>query len=368
MKSIKFTKIKETFTVIISLIKETFVDIVPVNNEKFNLIMSSIINNIKRLVYFVSEKYAIFTNHINSGSANSVMTVGIVMLGIVILSTTVSTHTLNVAYAEIKIQELKLLNAKEETYRLVEIEREKASAEKMVMKYQLRIEEARAAANPYIVSPQQTQNQQPQYPVNVFIDTLTPRYVIETSDGATEIAISTIKIKGVRYSPEQRKLMTMAFYIGKTIGFPETIQSLLLQETLAGAIGDRIGDINLPIGKRSYGVMQIKVATARKVLKQYKKLIPKYFPKRRVFKRLRDEEIIIRLIQDDEFNIKLAALNFNIHRNKSKSWAQAVVAYNTGQGAANSIKEPKKHIYYRYILKRLISEVRPFNKKTNLTM
>ena len=112
----------------------------------------------------------------------------------------------------------------------------------------------------------------------------------------------------------------------------------------------------------------MKVATARKVLKKYKTLVPKYFPNRKTYKRLRDEEIIIKLIQDDKFNIRLATLNFAIHRKKSRNWSQAVVAYNTGQGAANMIDEPKKHIYYRHILKKLVSEVRPFNTKTNLTL
>ena len=232
-----------------------------------------------------------------------------------------------------------------------------------VAEYQARAEEARAAIHPYVVAAEYSKT-----PVNVYIDADESNYIVQTSDGATEIAISTITVKGVKYTPEQRKLMTIAFHIGKEIGYPETIQSLLLQETRAGAYGDRIGDTNLPVGRRSYGVMQMKVATARKVLKKYPTLVANYFPNRKDYKRLRDEEIIIKLIQDDEFNIRLAALNFVIHRKLSKNWAQSVVAYNTGQGAANKISEPKKHVYYGKILKRLVSEVRPFNKETNLSI
>jgi len=258
----------------------------------------------------------------------------------------------DIAHAQVEIQKTQL-----------EIARERGNAQRDIMKYQVRIEETRAAANPYVVA---SNNIVP--PVNVYIDAGNLNYVIETSDGATEIAISTIKVKGIRYSSEQRKLMTIAFHVGKEVGFPETVQSFLLQETLAGAFGDRIGDTNLPIGKRSYGVMQIKVATARKVLKSNRKLIPKYFPSRKTYKRVRDEEIIIKLIQDDEFSIRLGALNFAMHRKQSRNWAHAVISYNMGQSGANKVKNPKEHVYYGYILKRLIKEVRPFNKKTSLTL
>ena len=102
-------------------------------------------------------------------------------------------------------------------------------------------------------------------------------------------------------------------------------------------------------------------------LKKIPMFIPNYFPKRKSYRRLRAEEIIIKLIQDDEFSIRLAALNFMIHRSKSRNWAHAVVAYNQGQRGANRIVDVKKHKYYKRIVKRLIADVRPFNKKTNIS-
>ncbi len=177
---------------------------------------------------------------------------------------------------------------------------------------------------------------------------------------------SGIKINGIHYTAEQRKLMTMAYHIGSEYGFPETIQSLLLQETRAGMIGDRIGDTMLPFGRRSYGVMQMKVATARKVLRKNRTLVAEYFPTRKTYKRVRDEEIMILLIQDDEFNINMAALNFVIHRSQSKNWAHAIVGYNTGQRGANKLSSHKDHKYYTQIVKKLISEVRPFNQLLQL--
>jgi len=314
--------------------------------------------------HYVSEKWVIFNHHIGSGSTNSLISMFII--AITILAITIGTANVNVMLAnkEVELAKIQAEIAKEKTQRDIEIAKVRADAMIDVAEYQARQEEARAATNPYMAAAYHGTST----PVNVFIDANDSKYVIETSDGATEIAISTITVKGTKYTPSQRKLMEMAFHIGKEIGFPETVQSFLLQETLAGAYGDRIGDTNLPIGKRSYGVMQMKVATALKVLKSYPMLVTKYFPSRKKLKRIRDEELIIKLIQDDEFNIRLASLNFLIHRKASKSWAQSVVAYNTGQGAANQISEPKKHKYYGRILKRLISEVRPFNKKANLSI
>jgi len=288
----------------------------------------------------VSEKYVEFTHHISAGTANSLISIFIISITIYGVATTISENKVAIANAQVRVAEIEARSRGE------------------VMKYTSLGNEVRTAIN----------NPRQNTPVNVYIDTASSNYIIESSDAATEVAISTVTVKGTKYTSEQTHLMTTAFHVGKEVGFPETIQSLLLQETRAGAYGDRIGDLNLPTGKRSYGVMQIKVATARKVLNNYKKLVPEYFPTRKTYKRLRDEEIIVELIKNDEFNIRLAALNFALHRKRSKNWSHAVVAYNTGQRGANAIVEHKKHVYYGHIVKRLISEVRPFNREAKLTL
>lgn len=319
------------------------------------------VNAIREVWLGLQEKISTIRYHISTGSANPVAIMVVIGVTVVLTTTTSNHYNVLMAKAEAETLRAKIVIAKEETKREIAIAKISARAMSDVAQYQAREEEARAAVNPYVVAAKYNST-----PVNVYINDA--KYKINTFDGATEIAISTIKVKGKKYTPEQRKLMTIAFHIGKEIGYPETMQSVLLQETRAGAYGDRIGDTNLPIGKRSYGVMQMKVATARKVLRKHPGLVPNYFPNRKNYKRVRDEEIIIKLIQDDEFNIRLATLNFEIHRRLSKSWALSVVAYNTGQGAANQISEPKKHIYYGHILKKLIKDVRPFNKQANLTI
>ena len=220
MKNKNTTKINELFSDISYLFNITKIEIVKFCKTYCN------VATIRRGGERVTEKYNIFAEHVSSGSVNSVMTVSIVMFGIFIISTTVSSHNLKAAVAQIEIERI------QQTAN-INIEKIKADAQRDIMRYQVRLEETRAAANPYVVAATQSTS-----PINVFIDTSNPSYIIETSDGATESAISTIKVKGRRYSSEQRKLMTIAFNTGKEIGFPETIQSLLLQETRAGAFGD----------------------------------------------------------------------------------------------------------------------------------
>ena len=81
---------------------------------------------------------------------------------------------------------------------------------------------------------------------------------------------------------------------------------------------------------------------------------------------IRDEEIIIALIQDDVFSIKVGSLYFAHQRKTAKNWAMAIVSYNAGMSRAKKIKKLKEHDYYRKIVRRLIKEVRPFNNSVGL--
>ncbi|HHJ80579.1 MAG TPA: hypothetical protein ENJ65_02985, partial [Candidatus Tenderia electrophaga] len=71
---------------------------------------------------------------------------------------------------------------------------------------------------------------------------------------------------------EQLSLLQTAYEVGYEDGgleHAELLQSILLQETIAGQLG-RIGHMTAPVGKRSYGVMQVKVSAARDVLRKHK--------------------------------------------------------------------------------------------------
>lgn len=136
---------------------------------------------------------------------------------------------------------------------------------------------------------------------------------------------------GHAFSQKQKHLLQIAENEGKLVGYPETIQAILLQETNAGKIGSGafgiIGDHSLGFGKKSYGVMQVRLATAKDVIRRNPDIAKAYT----------DEEIIIGLVTDPLFCIRIAALHFrwltkryvNGHR---ITWRQAVEAYNAGLG------------------------------------
>lgn len=164
------------------------------------------------------------------------------------------------------------------------------------------------------------------------------------------------------YTDEQERILKLAYEVGSEIGWPETMQAIVMQETLAGHFGYRIGDLNLPVGKRSYGIAQVKVATARFVLNNYHELKDQYFGTRKL-RRVSDEEIIVLLMTDDEACMVIAARNFELMLKFSKGrWAPAVAAYNQGWGRARDMENPRTFKYVKEIVHRIKKEVRPFNK------
>ena len=259
---------------------------------------------------------------------------------------------------EIKIA---TINAKtEQARKKIEAEIKKTEAEVQKAEMVAREEEALAAQNPYALAAREREDQ------SIVLTIKGPGYNVGNIDSETEVSFQPVEVNGRKYNHQQRNLLTLAFHIGSEIGYPESIQSILLQETLAGAFGNRIGDTNLPTLKRSYGVMQVKASTARYVLKLNPDIRKKYFPQFNSAKLIRDEEIIILLIQDDVFNIKVGSLYFAHQRKTATSWAMAIVSYNAGMGRAKKIENLKEHDYYRKIVRRLIKEVRPFNESVGL--
>jgi hypothetical protein len=154
---------------------------------------------------------------------------------------------------------------------------------------------------------------------------------------------------------EQRKLLALAHRIGLEDGdahHAELLQAVLLQETIAGQLG-RIGHLSAPVGKRSYGVMQVKVSAARDVLR--------WHPGLGDFRT--DEELIVKLMTDDAFNIRIASLYLNSLHKRADSEAEALAAYNLGMRAAQDVDRPKRYKYVRGVHRYLTKLVRPYNDK-----
>lgn len=156
---------------------------------------------------------------------------------------------------------------------------------------------------------------------------------------------------------EQVQLLKIAFDIAYQDGglqHAELIQGMLLQESLAGLLG-RIGHMTAPVGKRSYGVMQVKVTAAEDVLGRDPYL--GQFDS--------DNELITNLIVDDEFNIRVASKLFLYLRAKTKTDDHALLAYNVGLRAS---RRYKNYEFFRYVKKvkdyskQIVS---PFNEKFN---
>ena len=189
--------------------------------------------------------------------------------------------------------------------------------------------------------------------------------IVSSSHPKESIAVKTNT--KTRYTKEEKQLMVLAYKVGRELaGAPETIQAILLVETYAGRHGDRVGDRHLPIGRRSYGVMQVKADTARKVLRSYPRMAAKYFEGRHLDE-VTDEEIIAKLLGDDEFCIRIGTLNFVLERRLADNdWTKGVVAYNTGSVGLKSVVNPDTFVYTQKIKQKIAHEIKPFNKEMGL--
>lgn len=156
-------------------------------------------------------------------------------------------------------------------------------------------------------------------------------------------------------TPEQIDLLGMAYSIGYQDGGASQarmVQGVLLQETIAGLLG-RIGHLSAPIGKRSYGVMQVKVVAARDVLRRHPELGTFHT----------DDQLIARLMTDDEFNIRIASLYLKFLRSYKHNDQQALVAYNIGMGAARRVLDAADFKYVKKVERYLSVLVPRYNNK-----
>ena len=152
---------------------------------------------------------------------------------------------------------------------------------------------------------------------------------------------------------EQMDLLMKAYKVGfKHNGHKhaEVVQSVLLQETIAGKLG-RIGHMSAPVGLRSYGIMQVKVTAAKDMLRKHKSL--GHFGS--------DEEIIAKLISDDEFNLRIASLFLQHLDQYTKTTEQMLVDYNIGLTGSRRVARANNFKYVVKAYNRLENVVRPFN-------
>lgn len=154
--------------------------------------------------------------------------------------------------------------------------------------------------------------------------------------------------------------------VASEYGHPEILQAMLMQESNGGTHSTLVGSPHAPVNKRSYGVMQVQVATARAVLLRHTHLRDKYFPERDIT-RVTDKEIRVTLLTNHRANVEIAAALFALYLHLSKgSVDRAIAAYNVGIGGVKKLRSPSKFKYVREVRQKLKLVVKPFNEQYGL--
>jgi hypothetical protein len=125
------------------------------------------------------------------------------------------------------------------------------------------------------------------------------------------------------YTPEQHELMRHAYEVGLPNDLGWTTMAILIRESQIDTFGP-VGDHHRPMGKRSYGAMQVTLAAAKEVLHQH---CPRLNPGLDT-----DEEVISHLIMRPKWNIEVGGCYLAALRKETDRLSDAVAAYNMGLG------------------------------------
>jgi hypothetical protein len=118
----------------------------------------------------------------------------------------------------------------------------------------------------------------------------------------------------------------------------------------------------LAFGKRYYGVTQMKIVAVMDVLKSYPQYVSTYFNKRPL-SRIAEEEIIGKLMYDDEFAIRMATLYFKKYQAQAKNMSEAIAMYNQGPTGAKQLTNPELFHYVEGVRMHIKYNVRRFNER-----
>ncbi len=167
------------------------------------------------------------------------------------------------------------------------------------------------------------------------------------SDNSKHIAIP----EHIQVQTQNQKIdtpVTLAAKIGQQHGVGDIMKRILKQESNNGK-AELIGGTHLPVGKRYYGVMQMKVVAVREVMRRYPNFTKKYFSEE---KSVPDEFVIAKLITNNEFSIEAATLYYTYMKKLAKRDTYlAVAAYNQGPSAIFNGVNAAGHSYAQSVLK-----------------
>lgn len=157
------------------------------------------------------------------------------------------------------------------------------------------------------------------------------------------------------FTSEQITNLRLAHTIGKEVGHPTIIQSILLQESNGGM------SARLSSGG-SYGIMQVQTVAARSVFKHYPELQERYFPGK---KTISNADIVTLLMTNKEFNVKIAVRHFSIYLKLCKGNLDKTIAgYNLGIGKVlrKSTDDFSTLKYVKQVRLRQRTDVDQFNR------
>ena len=136
-------------------------------------------------------------------------------------------------------------------------------------------------------------------------------------------------------SAKQARLLAKVYAFAKKEGFknPEIMQSIILQETMAG--GMKSYKVANPGPEAYFGIGQLKNKAARDVLRKYPELYVKYD-----FHTRSDDEIKANLILNDDFNLEVSTKYVKILQDTYGFTGRKLInAYNRGPGGVQSVDD-----------------------------
>lgn len=131
----------------------------------------------------------------------------------------------------------------------------------------------------------------------------------------------SVVAQSYRFSEHEKELMRQAYELGRPHDLGMAMMGILIQETHMGRFGP-VGDLRHEFGKRSYGVMQLKLYTAKDVIGFICPDLGEGFAT--------DEEIIAKLLYDHYWNMQLAACYLSHLQSQGLSWRKTLIAYTEG--------------------------------------
>lgn len=150
-------------------------------------------------------------------------------------------------------------------------------------------------------------------------------------------------------SDYQRSVLRTAYTIAQSDGIkkPEILSGIILQESNAGIAKNFRSSKHKRACDQTVGLGQIKVGTARAILREYPDLKQHY--------NVNDRNLYVALATNDKFNVAVASKYIKSLSETYKSDEALIAAYNLGEGGARHVKRPGSLSYVKSVKKHILN-------------